>query len=98
MTPTDLPTLAASLSEAQRADLTANWDHFCDADYTLMKTDDPEYPANLEAAGYVILDAVSDDDLETPFAWELGIEAGGSVYRLTSLGMELRAFLEGEGQ
>lgn len=87
----DLDVLAKGLTEAQRRDLTSNWDHFCDADHGDIRSDDPNYPDALIAAGYVFIDAVDDDDLETAFAWELGIEAGGLVCRLTPSGLALRA-------
>lgn len=89
----DVAEIAGRLTKAQRDDLTINWDRFCDADRADIRTQDADYPSELEAAGFVILDEVSADDLETPFAWELGIEPGGSVYRLTSLGLAVRANL-----
>ncbi len=90
--------VARGLSAARRADLTINWDHFCEADYALMASEDENYPDALEADGFVYLDAVNPDDLETPFAWELGIEPGGSVYRLTPLGLAVRAHLKDQPQ
>lgn len=86
----DVGAIAAGLSEAQVLDLTDNWDHFCEADYCLMQSEDESYPDDLESAGFVYLDAVDADDLETPFADELGIVEGGSVYRFTPLGLAVR--------
>jgi len=83
--------VAAGLSEARRIreDLTDNWDAFCDADQLPHPRDYP-FPDNLEASGYATLESVDDDDLETPFAWERGIVAGGLVWRLTPLGEQVR--------
>lgn len=39
-----------------------------------------------EAAGLIELDSVNDDDLDDAFAYERGIEAGGSIWRLTAKG------------
>jgi hypothetical protein len=82
-----LDKIVASLSEAQRRDLTVNWDDFCDAERLQLP---PDYPDDLVKAGFVILDAVDDDDLDEAFAWDRGIEPGGSVYRLTPLGLAVR--------
>lgn len=92
----DVEKMAAGLSEAVKRDLTDNWDHFCEADRGLIVSDDPNYPDQLEAAGYVEFDAVDDDDLEEPFAWERGIVPGGSVLRLTPLGLALRDHLRAQ--
>lgn len=98
MTPPDpqqVAEIAGRLSKAQRDDLTKNWDAFCDGDRGDMRTDDPEYPASLEAAGFVKWDSVDADDLEDAFAWERGIEPGGTVYRFTPLGLAVRNFIQG---
>lgn len=93
----DIAGIAASLTKAQQRDLTSNWDHFCQADYSLMTSDDENYPDALEESGFVCLDGVNADDLETPFADELGIVEGGSVYRLTPLGLQVRQHLLNQG-
>lgn len=94
----DVVEVAESLTEAQRRDLTANWDHYCQCDYDLIQTDDENYPDQLEEAGFVFLDGVNEDDLDQFFADELGIIEGGSVYRFTPLGIAVRAHLSDEGR
>ncbi len=89
----DVATIARGLTKAQRLALTSDWDHFCQCDWQEMSCDVDGFEEALEAAGFVEFDAVSDDDLQQPFADELGIEAGGSVWRLTKLGAAVRAHL-----
>lgn len=68
-----------TLAAAQK--LRAHWGDFCDADPT------PEgFAEEMEAAGFIEVDAVTEDDLESPFAAERGIEPGGSIWRLTASG------------
>ena len=91
MTNPEASAIAERLTPEQKRDLTINWDDFCDADRLQLP---PDYPDALMKARFVILDAVDEDDLETSFAWELGIEPGGSVYRLTPLGLAVRTLLK----
>ncbi|WP_294138298.1 hypothetical protein [Sphingomonas sp.] len=99
---TDPAEITAGLTKAQRDDLTSNWDAFCDGDRGDVRSDDPQYPWALEEAGFVSWDSVEADDLDDPFAWERGIEPGGTIYRLTPLGLSVRASLHdtvrGEGE
>ena len=68
---------------APEVELCAFWADFCDCDPT------PDgFQDRMEAAGLIYLDAVNDDDLDDPFAEELGIVAGGSVWRLTAKGCQ----------
>lgn len=93
MTP-DVSAICAGLSAAEKRALTSDWDAFCDCDWGDMSCEVDGFAERLEAAGFVTFDAVDDDDLETPFADELGIVAGGSIWRLTPLGLSVRAYLE----
>lgn len=67
-------------------ELRAFWSDFCDYDPT-----PDDFQDRMEAAGLIYLDAVDDDDLDDPFAEELGIVAGGSVWRLTTKGRQAYA-------
>lgn len=96
MTTPDLSEIVKGLTEGQKRDLTSNWDHFCDADYSDLRTDDPNYPEALEAAGYAELVPVDADALDSAFAWERGIIPGGSMWQFTPLGLEVRALLQGQ--
>ncbi len=64
-------------------ELRAYWFAFCDCDPT-----PDDFQDRMEVAGLIALDAVNDDDLDNPFASELGIEPGGSVWRLTDRGSQ----------
>lgn len=66
-------------------DLRKNWERFCDCDPFEGSED---FAERMESAGYCELRPVTDDDLETPFAYELGIEPGGSVWDLTAEGLK----------
>ena len=69
------------LTEAQ--DLQKNWHSFCDCDpFEGADT----FPERMEAAGFIELLPVTDDDLEQSFAEELGIVPGGSCWNLTPAG------------
>lgn len=70
-------------------ELGAYWDAFCDAD---PAPDD--FIDRMEAAGLVVLEGVTDEDLDDAFAAERGIEPGGMIYRLTPAG---RAALQTQG-
>ncbi len=94
----DVAEIARKLSESEKRDLTSNWDHFCDADYGLMRSDDAEYPAELEKAGYAELIPVDADALDSSFAWERGIEKGGMMWSLTASGQAVRTFLQSQAQ
>jgi hypothetical protein len=85
--------IARGLTKVQRAALTSDWDAFCDCDWQDMSCEVEGFPEGLEADGFVTFDAVDEDDLEQPFADELGIVPGGSVWRLTPLGLAVRAAL-----
>lgn len=93
MTPAEI---ARSLTEAKelREDLTENWDALCDADPIPHFREN--FPEGLEAAGYAELVPVDADALDSPFAWERGIEPGGLMWRLTPLGLAIRAELAKE--
>lgn len=64
--------------------LRAFWMDFCQADPV-----PPEFTDDMEAAGFMFLDDVDEDDLQTAFASELGIEPGGRVWRLTDEGRRI---------
>ena len=66
---------------APDVELRAYWADFCDC---APAPDDFQY--RMEVAGLIYLDAVDEDDLDNPFASELGIVPGGSVWRLTPEG------------
>lgn len=64
-------------------ELRAHWPAFCDADPI------PDYDGfldRMERGGLITLRKVTKDDLQQPFAAELGIEKGGSVWVLTNKG------------
>lgn len=67
-----------------------DYHRFCDADPV-----SPDFSERMETAGYIELRSVTDDDLEDAFAYERGIERGGSLWDLTDLGRT--ALAEGEG-
>lgn len=90
----DVAMIAAKLTKAEHDDLTTNWDAFCDCDWQDMSCEAEGFAERLEAAGFVTFDAVTDDDLEGPFADDLGIVPGGSVWRLTPLGLAVRQHLQ----
>jgi hypothetical protein len=71
---------------APDVELRTYWSAFCDCD---PSPDD--FQDRMEAAGLIVLDAVNDDDLDNPFAREIGIEPGGSVWRLTDRGSQAYA-------
>jgi hypothetical protein len=64
-----------------RHDLRQHWADFCNADYH-----DDGFIERMEAAGLAHLRNVVVDDLDEPFAAERGIEPGGMLWELTSLG------------
>jgi hypothetical protein len=84
--------IAAGLTEAQRADLTIHWDLLSDADPLPVEYDD--YIQRMEQSGFMECVPVDAEALEASFAYERGIEPGGMMYRLTTLGLEVRAVLE----
>lgn len=90
----DIETIARGLTKAQREDLTSNWDAACDGDWALVTTEASDFFESQEAAGFADLVPVDDDALEDAFAAERGIEKGGSMWRLTPLGLRVRAYLE----
>lgn len=57
------------------------WNDFCDADPV-----PPEFADEMEAAGFIEVAPVDEDALESPFAYERGLEPGGSMYVLTPAG------------
>jgi hypothetical protein len=85
--PFSVPERPAPTAE-QLLDASVHWDLFCDFDE--MPVDQDVYLKRLEDAGLAELVPVDDDALEDPFAWERGIEPGGSMYRLTALGRQVR--------
>ena len=96
--------VAAGLTKAGRgADLTTNWDRFCDCDPLPEGVDRDLYVQRMEDEGLLDWRSVDDDDLEDAFAEERGIVPGGMVYSLTPLGLAVRAALHddtvrGEGE
>jgi hypothetical protein len=94
----EVAAIAGGLSEAMRLALTSDWDAFCQCDWHDMSCEVEGFAERLEEAGFVMLDAVDADDLEQPFADDLGIVPGGSVWRFTPLGLAVRDYLkEAEG-
>ncbi|MDA8251642.1 MAG: hypothetical protein M0Z28_21070 [Rhodospirillales bacterium] len=75
------------LTEAEWRDremLRQHWGAFCDADLV------PEgFTDRMEAAGFIAIRPVKKRDLDAPFAYERGIEAGGMLWELTSKGREV---------
>ena len=71
---------------APEVELRAYWDAFCDCDSV-----PDDFQNRMEDAGLIYVDAVDDDDLDDPFAGELGIVPGGSVWRLTAKGRDAYA-------
>lgn len=71
---------------APEVELRAYWSGFCDCDPT-----PDDFQDRMEAADLIYLDTVNEDDLDNSFAGELGIEPGGSVWRLTDKGLEALA-------
>jgi len=59
----------------------AFWADFCDAEPV-----PPEFIDDMEVARFSELTPTTDDDLNSPFAYERGIERGGYVWRLTEAG------------
>ena len=74
-------------------DLLSNWAAFCDCDYFDGVGD---FCERMEKHGLIELVAVNDAALESAFAYERGIEKGGSMWALTTLGRELLAANEEE--
>lgn len=69
-------------------DLAKNWFDFCNSDaFEGCDT----FGERMQDAGLLYVDNVDDSDLETPFASELGIVPGGTVYRLTDEGQRVLA-------
>ena len=64
-------------------DLRKHWAAFCDAD---VFDGSDTFTERMEGAGYIELVPVDDDALEDPFAYERGIEPGGSMWELTKKG------------
>ena len=89
--------IAAGLSETQRHDLMRGWDAACDADWQLLLSDPADFFERQEVLGFAELVPVDEEALEDAFAWERGIEPGGSMWSLTPLGLEVRAILTGKG-
>ena len=71
--------------------LRQHWDAFCDGDRGNIPAD---FEDTVEAAGLIEMRAVTEDDLDDPFAAERGIEAGGSVWCLTPAGLAYLASME----
>lgn len=66
-------------------DFRKHWDAFCDCD--TIPIDREDFADRLESEGYIEVRAVTKEDIEsTPFASELGIELGGSLWALTEKG------------
>jgi len=91
----DVADIAGRLTTEDRAALTSDWDAFCDCDWHLMSCDIKGFAERLEQLGYVTFDAVDDDDLDDAFASERGIVPGGTIWRLTPLGLAVRAHIQG---
>jgi hypothetical protein len=65
-----------------------HWNAFCDADHADCPID---FLDRAEGAGLIELVPVDDDALDEAFAWERGIERGGSMFQLTAAGHSLYA-------
>lgn len=65
------------------------WNAFCDCDYHLIGMPYDDFVNHGEKEGLFALRAVEPDDLEESFAWERGIEMGGSLWELTPKGRAL---------
>jgi len=89
MTETSAREIAAGLSEAQKADLTTNWDAACDCDWSDVTTDPSSFFERQEEAGFAQCVPVTEDDIDGDFAWERGIEIGGSGYHTSDKGSRL---------
>jgi len=66
-------------------DFPALWNAACDVDKHLLPVD---FEEQAEAAGLIELVPVDREALESAFAWDRGIEPGGSMWRLTAKGRE----------
>ena len=76
------------------------WSAICDCDWhQVPETVRDTYEDTLISEGLAVWDAVDDDDLDNPFAEEIGIVPGGSVLRLTPAGRAAFATptLDGDG-
>ena len=63
------------------------WSAICDCDWHLVPASVTDrFEDLLIYEGLAVWDGVDEDDLERPFAGELGVVAGGSVLRLTPKG------------
>ena len=89
----DIATIARGLTKAQREDITSNWIAACDCDWGCITTEPADFFDRLEMSGFAKLVPVDDDALEDAFAHERGIEPGGMMWRLTPLGLAVRAYL-----
>ena len=65
------------------------WNAFCDADYHDIGIPYDDFVGHGESNGLFELRAVEPDDLDDAFAYERGIEIGGSIWELTEKGREL---------
>lgn len=77
------------------------WNAFCDADYGDIGVPYDDFVGHGEAEGLFALRAVEPDDLDDAFAYERGIQAGGSLWELTDKGRDLfnaRAAHQGAGE
>ncbi len=65
------------------------WNAFCDCDYHDIGVSYDDFVGFGESNGFFKLRAVEPDDLDDSFAYERGIEEGGSVWELTDKGRDL---------
>lgn len=72
-----------------RDEFRRDWHSRCDCDWSLMSGNVETFDDRMEAAGFIRLVPVTRRALEQPFAAELGIEKGGTMWELTAKGRKV---------